>query len=184
MENMFHTAYYVVKKEKPFTDFPDLVQLNSRTGSNMTNCYLSDKTCLRFTIDIYNVEREQLLSDLKNAGYIMFEKAGLDNWKEKWFSYALMVRLSIWGRGMVSAAIFALAIPLLSKGTGELRMLADAMEEKVLKPTNLKGARWLPYIHKATQILCNSYAIFVAHSEDQVSPERSAQRGHPDLHLQ
>ncbi|KAI9532505.1 hypothetical protein NQZ68_031207 [Dissostichus eleginoides] len=65
----------------------------------------------------------------------------------------------------------------------ELRMLADAMEEKVLKPTNLKGARWLPYIHKATQILCNSYAIFVAHSEDQVSPERSAQRGHPDLHL-
>ncbi|KAK1898159.1 Zinc finger protein 862 [Dissostichus eleginoides] len=97
MENMFHTAYYVVKKEKPFTDFPDLVQLNSRTGSNMTNY---------------------------------------------------------------------------------------AMEEKVLKPTNLKGARWLPYIHKATQILCNSYAIFVAHSEDQVSPERSAQRGHPDLHLQ
>jgi len=52
-------------------------------------------------------------------------------------------------------------------------MLADAMEEKVLKPTNLKGARWLPYIHKATQILCNSYAIFVAHSEDQVSPERT-----------
>ncbi|KAL3063658.1 hypothetical protein OYC64_000066 [Pagothenia borchgrevinki] len=70
MENMFHTAYYVVKKEKPFTDFLDLVQLNSRTGSNMTNCYLSDKACLRFTIDIYNVEREQLLSDLKNAGYI------------------------------------------------------------------------------------------------------------------
>ncbi|XP_034057184.1 uncharacterized protein LOC117536439 [Gymnodraco acuticeps] len=52
-------------------------------------------------------------------------------------------------------------------------MLADAMEEKVLQPTNLKGSRWLPYIHKATQILCNSYAIFVAHFEDQVSPERT-----------
>ena len=38
MENMFHTAYY-------FTDFPDLVQLNSRTGSNMPNCYKSDKAC-------------------------------------------------------------------------------------------------------------------------------------------
>ncbi|KAK5880490.1 hypothetical protein CesoFtcFv8_023512 [Champsocephalus esox] len=52
-------------------------------------------------------------------------------------------------------------------------MLADAMEEKVLEPTHLKGARWLPSIHKAIQILCNSYAIFVAHFEDQVSPERT-----------
>lgn len=47
MENMFHTAYYVVKKEKPFTDLPDLVQLKSRTGSNMPNCYKSDKACAR-----------------------------------------------------------------------------------------------------------------------------------------
>lgn len=47
MENMFHTAYYVVKKEKPFTDFPDLVQLNTRTGSSMPNCYMSDKACAR-----------------------------------------------------------------------------------------------------------------------------------------
>lgn len=47
MENMFHTAYYVLKKEKPFTDFPDLVELNSRTGSNMPHYYKSDKACAR-----------------------------------------------------------------------------------------------------------------------------------------
>ena len=34
-----------------------------------------------------------------------------------------------------------------------LRELADALEDKVLKPTNLKGARWLPYIYKATQVV-------------------------------
>lgn len=39
------------------------------------------------------------------------------------------------------------------KALRELRMLADALEDKVLKPTNLKGARWLPYIHKATQVV-------------------------------
>ena len=50
MENMFHTAYYVVKKEKPFTDFPDLVKLNSRTDSNMPNCYKSDKACSRWEL--------------------------------------------------------------------------------------------------------------------------------------
>ncbi|KAJ4929799.1 hypothetical protein JOQ06_018820, partial [Pogonophryne albipinna] len=267
MENMFHTAYYVVKKEKPFTDFPDLVQLNSRTGSNMTNCYLSDKACLRFTIDIYNVESEQLLSDLKNAGYIsvmidgandtgnieneivyvkffnkergvvqsflgiedvkhahadgvlsavqtVFEKAGLDNWKEKVvFLCADGAAVNLGKRNGVAAKLkeeigHLLAIHCVAhrlelglvdsikenqrlkqlqevlqylhqqyhyspKALRELRMLADAMEEKVLKPTNLKGSRWLPYIHKATQILCNSYAIFVAHFEDQVSPERT-----------
>ncbi|KAJ8333912.1 hypothetical protein SKAU_G00412310 [Synaphobranchus kaupii] len=61
------------------------------------------------------------------------------------------------------------------KALRELRMLAQALEEKVLKPTNLRGARWLPYIHKATKILCTSYAVFVAHFEDQISPERTPQ---------
>lgn len=51
------------------------------------------------------------------------------------------------------------------KALRELRVLAEVLEDKVLKPTNLKGARWLPYIYKATQvvvklilslILCNS----------------------------
>ena len=34
-----------------------------------------------------------------------------------------------------------------------LMELADALEDQVLKPTNLKGARWLPYIYKATQVV-------------------------------
>lgn len=39
------------------------------------------------------------------------------------------------------------------KALRELRMLAEALEEKVLKPTTLKGARWLPYIHRAIKVV-------------------------------
>ena len=38
------------------------------------------------------------------------------------------------------------------KALRELRMLGEALEEKVLKPTNLKGSRWVPYIFKATKV--------------------------------
>ncbi|XP_058630025.1 zinc finger protein 862-like [Onychostoma macrolepis] len=58
------------------------------------------------------------------------------------------------------------------KALRELRLIAEALEEKVLKPSNLHGARWLPYVHRATKILCDSYHIFVAHFEDLLSVER------------
>ncbi|KAF3839993.1 hypothetical protein F7725_018710, partial [Dissostichus mawsoni] len=35
MINLFHVAYFVVKSERPFTDFPVLVDLNRRTGAKM-----------------------------------------------------------------------------------------------------------------------------------------------------
>lgn len=47
MTNMFHICFYIAKKEKPFTDFPDLVDLNERTGSNVPHFYKSDTACAR-----------------------------------------------------------------------------------------------------------------------------------------
>ena len=38
------------------------------------------------------------------------------------------------------------------KAVRELRMIAEALEEKVLKPSNLHGARWLPYVHRAIKV--------------------------------
>ncbi|KAK7891788.1 hypothetical protein WMY93_023751 [Mugilogobius chulae] len=54
----------------------------------------------------------------------------------------------------------------------ELRLIADALEEKVLKPSNLHGTRWLPYVHRAVKIVCDSYPVLLAHFEDMASPER------------
>ena len=38
------------------------------------------------------------------------------------------------------------------KALRELRMIGEALEAKVLKPTNLKGSRWVPYIFKAVKV--------------------------------
>ena len=38
------------------------------------------------------------------------------------------------------------------KALRELRDLAAALEEKVLKPTNIYGSRWLPYIRRAANV--------------------------------
>lgn len=47
------------------------------------------------------------------------------------------------------------------KALRELRLLAEAMEDKALKPTNLKGARLLPYIHKAIQVVVVLFQSFM-----------------------
>ena len=47
MTNMFHVAYFVAKKERPFTDFTDLIALQERTGSKMAACYRSDMAVAR-----------------------------------------------------------------------------------------------------------------------------------------
>ncbi|KAJ8352273.1 hypothetical protein SKAU_G00237490 [Synaphobranchus kaupii] len=59
------------------------------------------------------------------------------------------------------------------KAVRELHMIAEALEEKVLKRSNLHGARWLPYVHRAIKIVCDSYQVLLAHFEDMASTERN-----------
>ncbi len=35
-------------------------------------------------------------------------------------------------------------------------MLGEALEEKVLKPTNLRGSLWVPYMYKAVKVTTHS----------------------------
>lgn len=49
------------------------------------------------------------------------------------------------------------------KALRELRNIADALEEKVLKPTNLHGTRWLPHVQKALTVLLKNYTVIVTH---------------------
>ncbi len=50
MANTFQTAYYLAKKERPFSDFAELVALQERTGSTMPAFYRSDKAAARLVI--------------------------------------------------------------------------------------------------------------------------------------
>lgn len=49
------------------------------------------------------------------------------------------------------------------KALRELRNIADALEEKVLKPTNLHGTRWLPHVQKALTVPLKNYTVIVTH---------------------
>ncbi len=51
------------------------------------------------------------------------------------------------------------------KALRELRLIAESLEEKVLKPTRLSGTRWMPHISKALKTLLTSYSVLVAHFE-------------------
>ncbi|KAL3060833.1 hypothetical protein OYC64_015219 [Pagothenia borchgrevinki] len=69
MINLFHVAYFVVKSERPFTDFPVLVDLNRRTGAKMPLCYHHDKACTRFFVDIYQFIYDPILAEVKSARF-------------------------------------------------------------------------------------------------------------------
>ena len=49
------------------------------------------------------------------------------------------------------------------KALRELRAVAQAMEEKVIKPTRLSGTRWVPHIHKACENLVTSFSVIATH---------------------
>ncbi|KAJ8304868.1 hypothetical protein KUTeg_018451 [Tegillarca granosa] len=48
-------------------------------------------------------------------------------------------------------------------------MLAEAIEEKMLRPVNLEGTRWMPHLSGSLDVLLKKYNIFVAHFENVVA---------------
>ncbi|XP_063438155.1 zinc finger protein 862-like [Mytilus trossulus] len=54
------------------------------------------------------------------------------------------------------------------KALRELRKLAEALEEKILKPTNLSGTRWLPFIESALHVLVVDFRVILAYFEHVV----------------
>ncbi|CAC5379271.1 unnamed protein product [Mytilus coruscus] len=53
IKKLITTAYFICKHEKPFTDFPRLVDLQEVNGLDMGNFYRSDNACRRFIQFIY-----------------------------------------------------------------------------------------------------------------------------------
>ena len=59
MKNVMHTAYYIAKKQQPFTQFPELHGLINRTGGTLPDSYKSDKACARYVPHRPNPVAEQ-----------------------------------------------------------------------------------------------------------------------------
>lgn len=53
-----------------------------------------------------------------------------------------------------------------AKAVRELQMLAEAMDEKMVKPVNLEGTRWMPHLSKCLLVLLQKYSIFVNHFDN------------------
>lgn len=53
-----------------------------------------------------------------------------------------------------------------AKAMRELKLLAEAMEEKALRPANLEGTRWMPHLSRSLDVLLKAYKVFVNHFED------------------
>ena len=51
------------------------------------------------------------------------------------------------------------------KALRELREIADALDEKIIKPTRLQGTRWIPHMNKSTKTLPRIFPVLVAHFE-------------------
>ena len=51
------------------------------------------------------------------------------------------------------------------KALRELRLIADALDENVMKPTNLPGTRWLPFIEKSLTVLTHNYRVILTYFE-------------------
>ena len=66
----FNTAYYLTKNERPFSDYPELLELQEKNGvRDIGKAYLTDKKCAEFTKYIAHVIRTESDNDLKNCNY-------------------------------------------------------------------------------------------------------------------
>ena len=47
--------------------------------------------------------------------------------------------------------------------------LAQLLDEKINKPVNLRGTRWLPHISRALTVMIKSFSVIYAHLENTIS---------------
>ena len=66
----FNTAYYFAKNERPFSDYPEHLELQEKNRvRDIGKAYLTDKKCAEFTKHMVHVKRTELDNDLKNCNY-------------------------------------------------------------------------------------------------------------------
>ena len=55
LTKLFGTAYYLAEKERPFTDFAGLIQLQNCNGADLGTTYMNDKAAQSFISSIAGV---------------------------------------------------------------------------------------------------------------------------------
>ena len=69
MDKLYRTACYIARKERPFTDFKDLLGLQTLNGITLEETYFNDKTAKDFIFQIADMYFDNLKSLLKDSKY-------------------------------------------------------------------------------------------------------------------
>ena len=69
MNKLFQTAFYLAWKERPSTDFPDLLDLQTLNGPGVWGTYHNDKAAEEFITHIAGVYQDNLQKQLHNSDY-------------------------------------------------------------------------------------------------------------------
>ena len=69
MDKLFQTAFYLAWKERPSTDFPYLLDLQTLNGPGVWGTYHNDKAAKEFITHIAGVYQDNLQKQLHNSDY-------------------------------------------------------------------------------------------------------------------
>lgn len=69
LNKLFKTAYYIAVNERPFTDFPLLLELQECNGVSIGDTYRNDKSAKSFVKNIGGIYYDQVRNLLQNADY-------------------------------------------------------------------------------------------------------------------
>ena len=73
LEVKFNIAYYLAKRERPFTDYPHLTTLEKKNHvKHIGNSYVTDRAAAVFTDYIGIVTKESFNEDFANARYTVY----------------------------------------------------------------------------------------------------------------
>ena len=70
MERLFDIAYFVAKREMPFTSFPHLCHLEMKHGVDLGSTYINDKACKNFVLSIATQLKNELSCKLQKCRFV------------------------------------------------------------------------------------------------------------------
>ena len=70
IDNLFNTAYHLVRYKLPFHQYKPLCELQEKNGVCMVGYYENDKACKIFIDDISDTERDRVREDMGKAQWV------------------------------------------------------------------------------------------------------------------
>ena len=69
LQNRFNSSYYLAKSERPYSDFPGLLELQEKNGVKYRASYCNERAAANFVDVCGEILKETLVDDLLSAKY-------------------------------------------------------------------------------------------------------------------